>query len=925
MGPIGWLLACMAGSALAHGPVEEEPDLPVAPVPFVASGAGDVRLLVTGDSGGIGSGTYRFRMPDALRAFVAEHGEVVDVVPFHGAMTSGDSALVASDGKVATLVSLLDGGKVSCGEPSAARLSFTRSEVLLLDSATAPTLAAGLHAGTQEIQVRSCSNQAGAEASLYGEVPQDWGTLEFRLSMRATARLDDTSESVVVIGRPHGEGARRLGLLRSLREADMGMLFVDTGSFVDGASSVRDHALSLHRPLGFEMLRKLAPAALVPGRTELVAGAAGFLKEAGDLPYIATNWTSEDESMSLPDVREVTVGETRVALLGVVDPDLGHQIPALLQEGVVITDPVTATQAVVERLHASDHPPHLVVLLTAAGSPWLTELQDRLTAVDLIIGGSGPRLDRVLASHTEVRAARADHPPPSVTLPLDGVAVAEIGMGDSPSRMVSVRHEPKPVGFDLPPDRFVLDRVNATRKEAYPPLDVPLLPAPPGNPTGVLDGAEWQKLVCEAALAFADADIALLDDLPGGVHVPGEMSELLVVDRLAVLDRLEVHEIPGDRLPRLLDQADGVVPNACGAPLGSRFPKTGGRSVEAERSYRVVTTDVYRTEVLGPMLAEARSPWLLDRPGFGPLLGAHDTPTTLRTGVLGELRRLRDSERGNLIELLNARTEGDKPPLWLLRARRISFAVARFQGVASDAYAAVPETLATSPSSLTIESEGDLALDYSSKGVNWDLRAKSSYSRLVTADDVQEPADDLQFSTSASLPGAGIPLGSALELMPFTEVLYDSELTPVEPEEGGAPLPLQQDLSLTAGLSAKRQGVVRGLRAGALVLRDLGDADKATEYGGRADAELRVTLGPGVYWTTVAEAYVFADTPDQTEADLRFKALLDTRLQLPLTRALAMGFYGSTFLFAGRVPSTQAVAASTTLGASLDLVGAFEL
>ncbi|MBW2255459.1 MAG: hypothetical protein JRI25_12790, partial [Deltaproteobacteria bacterium] len=60
-------------------------------------------------------------------------------------------------------------------------------------------------------------------------------------------------------------------------------------------------------------------------------------------------------------------------------------------------------------------------------------------------------------------------------------------------------------------------------------------------------------------------------------------------------------------------------------------------------------------------------------------------------------------------------------------------------------------------------------------------------------------------------------------------------------------------------------------------------------------------------------------------SDLRFRALLDTAIALPLARYLDISVYGQGFLFQGRVPATSDLGAAWTIGFSLDVSGAFEL
>ena len=100
----------------------------------------------------------------------------------------------------------------------------------------------------------------------------------------------------------------------------------------------------------------------------------------------------------------------------------------------------------------------------------------------------------------------------------------------------------------------------------------------------------WADLLCQAVRMETGADSVLLSDLPAPPRAPGELTELLVTDQLALLDVLEVHRVPGDRLNGVLDKAFGTVEVACGAaPAGPR--SVWGRGIEPDRVYRIVTTD----------------------------------------------------------------------------------------------------------------------------------------------------------------------------------------------------------------------------------------------------------------------------------------------------------------------------------------------
>jgi hypothetical protein len=161
--------------------------------------------------------------------------------------------------------------------------------------------------------------------------------------------------------------------------------------------------------------------------------------------------------------------------------------------------------------------------------------------------------------------------------------------------------------------------------------------------------------------------------------------------------------------------------------------------------------------------------------------------------------------------------------------------------------------------------------------------------------------------------------------MPFTELAYDSDYTPVELEDGTLSTH-QSDLSLTLGMAALRAGALRALRTGAFVNRDMARLDdKPAEYGGKLDWETWKRLGTPVTWTTLGTVQVWADTPDDDESDLRLRALAETRLAFALARWLNISAYGQGLLVRGRVPTTSEYAATWTLGLSLDAVGALRL
>lgn len=949
--------------------IDESVDLP----------ARSVHIVYTGARNGVGSGYF---VPDLLNqvraSTAAAGGAVTRVKAVHGVLAQEPWLLRAPDHRVAPVVGFLGGAEIRCGPPESVAAVDTGSDVMVLDWSDAPAFLTEL---TQRLgpavpyHRRSCTNADGAHAVLIGpagargEPSWELGDFEFRRAVTGDLEEEEVTHPFLVVARPVQEAARTFARIERRLAERPGSIYVDAGAFVDGASSVRDGDLSLHRPLGFEMLERLGPTALAPGRTELAKGARhAFAELAGTtLPYIATNWTAEDPALELPDTVERTVvtpaGTVRLAFVAILDPALMVEVPELAADGVRITDPVDGVQPTVDRLYAQDPPPDAVIALTTAGPLVMADVRRRLRGVDVLLGD--PSFATIRVGERDVAI---DHLPPDVkaaplTLSLDGLATADLDFEGPEGQLDRVVNTPWLVLGEPPVDARVMSRVTTTRAAVYPPLDRPLVAPPSENPTGYMAPSTWQALVCEAVRARTGADSVLLHDLPSPPGAPGELTELLVTDQLALLDVLEVHRVPGTHLNGVLDKAFGNVDVACGAAPGG--PRSAwGRGIEPDQVYRLVTTDrTRRSTPLGGILEGARVSRPLDGQPWTTLEGAEGAPLTLRTAVLEQLRTVRDAEGlDKVVPALVLDAPKARPPQWVGRIRQASIQLERFRGIEPDdegvtPFSTVPETLANSPSSFTLGSAGDLALEYSDRRVAGDLRFRSSFTRIqaearedVDGDGVldvveaeTETADDWLLSTTWTAAGVVLPKTGKVQATPYTELRYDSEYTPIEnplfnaddpddPANAGQDplLPRQADLSLAVGLAARPLGPMRALRLGGFANRALNQLeDKPTEYGGRLELEALQVLGPALKWSLLGDLQVFANTDQDDETDLRFRAFGESRLALPLARYLDIALFAQGFALQRRFDADPAaelpVGATWNVGAAVQSTGAFRL
>jgi hypothetical protein len=435
-------------------------------------------------------------------------------------------------------------------------------------------------------------------------------------------------------------------------------------------------------------------------------------------------------------------------------------------------------------------------------------------------------------------------------------------------------------------------------------------------------------MICELALDATRADAVWLRHLPPISRLPGSQTELQVANQLAMLDVLEVHKVPGTALPALLIQAKGEVGVSCGAEVGNpKKAKVQGRWIDSQRTYLVATTD--RTRMGSPLdaaLTSAASKRWLDQPSSLIVTSDTGTPLTLRAAALQGVRAAAAADPDGFTDDLLGRSFKDKQGEWIVRVQTLSLRAETFRGTDNDAFASVPETLATSPSSLTIGSAADASLEYSTAKVIWDLRYRAAYTRLSTADDAgQETADDWRLSTSTAVPRLAFPGSTPIRAMPYGELAFDSEFTPSLAEDGSKNL-RQADLSLVAGLAATKWRSLKALRIGVLVNRDLARLqDKTWEYGARLDFGTTKIFGPSAKLTTYGAIDVYGNTADDDASDLRFKALGEVRLALPLARYLDLAIYAQGFALQGRVADNDDLGAAWTLGTSLDMAEAFQI
>jgi hypothetical protein len=905
----------------------------------------EVNLIYTGQRNGVSAERYPFPIISVFDNIFSEMDDIVpEIHSHHNVLAQNQWVFYTEDRKVSSVIKFFNSDKIVCSEAielSGSQRTFETvfPHNLSTDNIIYEQILESTGSKTTFIK-KICTNQNGFSGVLIApkvdaEKEPVWKLNAFEFRQAFSVRYDDNStvQEINIVGSPVQEISRTYAYLTTFQQNKNNSLFVDAGSFLDGSSSVKPGGVSLHRELNYTILQNLKPAALAPGYSELILGAEYFIQEKSgkDLPYIATNWHSEDDKLSLPTYKiiEHPLGENdsiRIGFVAILDPELENLIPDLNTEDVSITNPIDETQKIINMMIALDSPPDVIIALTTASPKLLGDIRRQVTGIDLMIGDPSLATLRVEQRNIQFVPWEKTTKGAAVTLPMDGVSSISLQFDAETKVLNSATNIPKSIRSNDPINPQITSQITQNRSAYYADLDTPLIRPPGLGFEQKFSQDTWSSLVCETTRTALNADTVLLRELPSISNVPGVLTEKQVADSLAVMDVLEIHYIQGSRLQRFLDQAYGHVPIACGAVPGSKFPKPRGRSIDPDRLYRVVTTD--RTRLSSPLhlvLPSHQVRRIFDQRMTTDVTDENGNSVTLRKLVVDSLITHRDTYGvAEMAPIILNEFQKEVAPILLFRSRSISLSLEDFTGTDNDTYSQVPETMATSPSSSTIGHSSDLAFEYLSPKIRSDIRYRSNYSRLQTEDDEQEVSDDWKLSTSISAPGLALDTNNLL-WMPYGEVLYDSEFTPIELDDGTFNTQ-QSDLSFTMGLSTLPWKMVRNIKIGALANRDIAQfQEKPTEYGGHLQWETKKALMSYMIWTTSGDVQLFANTPDDDASDLRWRLYGQTKLSMPLARYLSVSLYGNGLGLQGRTSANDEFGFAWNLGCSLDVSGAFEL
>jgi 2',3'-cyclic-nucleotide 2'-phosphodiesterase (5'-nucleotidase family) len=197
------------------------------------------------------------------------------------------------------------------------------------------------------------------------------------MTLRFKVEGQNTPASLLMLGKPAGEGARRVQLMRELRGPEQ--LLVDGGNILEGLSSVATGQLSRQRENSLQAIQNLGYDAIAVGKNELRGGLAQLQQEQQQwgLPLLSANLLQAGKPLFKP-WKLMRLGQKSLLLIGLTD---GEDVQSLQEQGILPSDlsleqPSKAVaDALTDAYLQLGRTPDVVVVLTNIDGDGLRELE----------------------------------------------------------------------------------------------------------------------------------------------------------------------------------------------------------------------------------------------------------------------------------------------------------------------------------------------------------------------------------------------------------------------------------------------------------------------------------------------------------------------------------------------------------------------
>lgn len=796
--------------------------------------------------------------------------------------------------------------------------------------------------GVQRLQLHRAAPTAPSDPLLWEMV------LGFEMGFQQT---DSAAGVMNMIGKPFGEGTRRMALLNKLRSPDS--VLVDTGDLLEGLSSVFTDQLSLQRSNSLKMAQQMGYFAINIGKEELRGGLPNLLREQDQyqLPFVSASLQQAGEYLFAPyKIREI--GGKQVAFIGLTTPQELSSLRTLgvLSEETEVLSPRLALDKVLSTLKNLNQPdqPEVIVVLADFSEEQLQAFEKYNRDVHLVLTDTEARLQAL----DESMRTPLNTPPRAFIPRSSAFALNRVHMHLDANHLQWMS-EMRPIAFDLPPLAAFLPPILSIRHAAYKDaLDIlipnmaPLLREDPEllklfltsestvaarerlSGYRQLSDAEflqiYQPYITRELLYNLEMNL-LMDHFQSEVvvfkagsqdalSIPGAMPKMLVYERFKVNDTLHIYSLNGSQLDALSQITSD---NLSFGGLRTSNKTVWGRPLGGKKTYYKVVMPS------GVALLDSVQNVLGDTPNQAP------DNLYLRNVLLKSLERLaaQAAPEKALAEQMRPRWH-QKQTLFTLGLDDLQLNVSGYNAYNNDDYTEVRETRVISPNSFNFGGRTRLYGGLDNPWMGWTNAIQAKYEGLSIIDQnpggdaetqerFTETQDDLLFSSELQLRLFKFLLfDTQIPLTPFVEGVYDTEFTPTVNQETQENNPLQSELRGVFGLSIPGGPQLKTFKTGLALRRDF-NVPNNIEGGVDLKVVHEQPINTGLTWQNDLDARYFLPSPNDNASSLGLTAQWVSALRLSLTDNLSLRFFADAYLFQGKLPETSQLGASVILGVGL--------
>ena len=454
-----------------------------------------------------------------------------------------------------------------------------------------------------------------------------------------------------------------------------------------------------------------------------------------------------------------------------------------------------------------------------------------------------------------------------------------------------------------------------------------------GKPKVVFDSQHWSRLAAAVLRQATGAELSVVYRLTGGSHIVGEIPLFVAEDWMPVGSRVALTQLTGAEIKKLL-ATDTEHTRFTTAGFDSEKNLVGGRPiVEAERYLVATFHDLAGNETFQNIFHDAdRTALKLEGEQIRP--GKNGDAVTVRDAVLARLVAMKTRHGsfndGYLEELISL--VGDDghayAPRWSVSLKPAEGSYQQMSVNNRDSFGAVRNSRINTPDNTSYRAKGNVALMYETGDLDWENKALVDYQKaeITTSKGlvVQEANDNVQFTSEFRLKIFRLQTArSDLELVPFVNGNFLTEMTPSEDPKTNQPNPRRQEVNGITGVVLYPGTWLKEVRLGAIAKRDFAIATGSVEPGVQLAGTIEYPIGP-MTWTTEADIKNYFRTADDGDDDLGLLGQFATGLRVPLFGGFALRVGVDAIVFSGKIGASPPIGSSVVPSVGLSYNATFK-